>query len=49
MESAKQGQITGEMKAVAEAKKRTPEYIREGLAKGTIVIPYNRLHKSLKN
>jgi len=43
IEKAKKGIITGEMKAVALYEGVTPEYIRDGIANGTIVIPKNKL------
>jgi phosphomethylpyrimidine synthase len=45
IEAAKKGKITGEMLAVAEKEKRSPAYIADGLKKGTIVIPVNRLRR----
>ncbi|MBN1498796.1 MAG: phosphomethylpyrimidine synthase ThiC [Spirochaetes bacterium] len=38
---ARKGIITGEMKTVAEKENVSPEFIAEGLIKGTIVIPKN--------
>jgi phosphomethylpyrimidine synthase len=45
IEAARKGKITQEMAAVAEAEKRPAEYIREGVASGTIVIPVNELRR----
>jgi phosphomethylpyrimidine synthase len=45
IEAARKGRITDEMAAVAEAERRSPEYIREGVADGTIVIPVNELRR----
>ena len=47
MDAARKGIITKEMEAVALKENRTPEFIRAGLANGTIVIPANVNHKSL--
>ncbi len=44
---AKAGEITPVMRRVAEKERVTPEFIREGVAAGTIVIPANINHKSL--
>lgn len=44
---AKNGEITKEMKRVAEREKLTPEFIRDGVAAGTIVIPANIHHENL--
>ena len=46
-QAALAGIITGAMKQVAEQEHVTPEFIREGLAKGTICIPANINHKGL--
>jgi phosphomethylpyrimidine synthase len=45
--AARKGIITREMKQVAAYEKLEVEYIREGLAQGTIVIPANINHKNL--
>lgn len=45
---ASRGELTEEMKAVAREEQLSPEFIRAGIEKGTIVIPYNRKHSSLK-
>lgn len=47
MQLARQGIITEAMKIVAEQEKLSPEFIREGVAKGTIAICCNVNHKSL--
>jgi len=47
MEAAKKGIITDQMKAVAEKEYRTPEEIRELVAKGQVAICANKRHKCL--
>lgn len=47
MNAAKQGIITPEMRIVAEKESINVEILREKVAKGTIVIPANKKHKSL--
>ncbi|MCL6087241.1 MAG: phosphomethylpyrimidine synthase ThiC [Actinobacteria bacterium] len=47
IDEAKAGNITNEMKVTANQEGLGPENIREHLADGSIVIPYNRKHKSL--
>ena len=47
MQLARQGIITEAMKIVAEQEKVSPEFIREGVAKGTIAICCNVNHKNL--
>ena len=44
MDYARAGQITLQMKEVAEREHRDPEYIRERVADGRIAIPANILH-----
>ncbi|MFO7818785.1 MAG: phosphomethylpyrimidine synthase ThiC [Halanaerobacter sp.] len=44
---AKDGEITEEMKRVAEKEGVDVEFIRQGLAEGTIVIPANKNHQHL--
>ncbi|UEC42324.1 MAG: Phosphomethylpyrimidine synthase [Methanothrix sp.] len=39
IEDARAGRLTPEMKIVAEMEGKTPEFIRRGIASGTIVIP----------
>ncbi len=45
---ASRGEMTKEMRAVAHDEQLSPEYIMEGVKDGTIVIPCNRKHSSLK-
>jgi phosphomethylpyrimidine synthase len=40
--------ITEEMRVVAKEEQVSPEYVRNGIKDGTIVIPCNRKHTSLK-
>lgn len=47
MQLARQGIITEAMKIVAGQEKLSPEFIREGVAKGTIAICCNINHKNL--
>ena len=44
LESAREGVITAEMKRVAARENVTPEFIREHVASGRIIIPANRRH-----
>ena len=44
IDSARAGQITPQMKEVAEREHRDPEYIRERVADGRIAIPANIVH-----
>lgn len=48
MQFARQGVITEAMKYVAQQENVSPEFVREGVARGTIVICSNRNHKNLK-
>lgn len=48
LEQAKKGIVTPEMRKVARAESRDPEYIRKGIARGRIVIPKNRLRRLAK-
>lgn len=48
MEKARSGEVTPVMKEVAKEEGLDVEFIRKGLAKGTIVIPSNPEHKKLK-
>jgi len=41
LNSALKGEITPEMEQVALAEQVTPEFIRQGIAEGTVVIPRN--------
>jgi len=47
-ELAKEGQITPEMEACAKAEGVSPDYIREGIAQGTIVLCKNKKSKLAK-
>ena len=47
MDAARKGIITEEMKIVAKKENVSEEFIRAGLADGTIIIPANKNHKSL--
>ncbi len=47
MDAAKQGIITKEMEIVAKKEYKTPEEIRELVAKGSVCIPANINHKAL--
>jgi len=47
MTQARAGEITAEMKRVAEKEGLSAEFIRQGVAEGTIVIPANKNHKNL--
>ena len=47
MQLARQGIITEAMKIVAEQEQLTPEFIRQGVAAGTIAIPCNINHKNI--
>jgi len=47
LELAKKGVISSQMAAVAKAEGLEAEFIRDGVAKGTIVIPANINHKNL--
>lgn len=44
LEQARRGQITPEMERVAADESRTPEFVRAGLAAGTIVVMANSQH-----
>lgn len=48
IEFAKKGIITDVMRKIAEDEGVSPEFIREGVEKGEIVIPFNPNHKNLK-
>ncbi|MBU4483427.1 MAG: phosphomethylpyrimidine synthase ThiC, partial [Actinobacteria bacterium] len=48
LSKAQSGEITKEMKTVAKKERVSHEYIRESIAEGIIVIPYNKKHKSLE-
>ena len=47
LEMARKGIITPEMRAVAKTEQVTPEFIRQGIDDGNIVIPANVNHKNL--
>jgi len=47
-EEALKGNITDAMKIVSESENLSPEEILDGLAKGTIAIPFNPIHKNCK-
>jgi len=47
LELARQGMISPQMEAVAETEGVETEFIREGLAEGTLVIPANPRHSGL--
>ncbi|MGB9803585.1 phosphomethylpyrimidine synthase ThiC, partial [Desulfofundulus sp.] len=46
--AAREGRITPEMEKVARREGVDPEFIRAGVAAGTIVIPKNRLRKGIR-
>ncbi len=48
LEKARKGQITEEMKIAAKVENVAPEYIRDGLVEGNIVICRNTKHKTIK-
>ncbi len=48
LERARKGEITPEMKTVARAESMDPDLLREKVAAGTVVIPTNINHTSLK-
>ena len=45
---AKQGVITPEMEQAAKDERRSPEFIRDGIAEGVIIITQNVRHKTAK-
>ncbi|MBI2859917.1 MAG: phosphomethylpyrimidine synthase ThiC [Chloroflexi bacterium] len=47
LELAREGAISAQMEAVAEAEQVNPEAVREGVASGAIVIPANPVHAGL--
>ncbi len=47
LEAARQGIVTKEMKIAAKEEGVSEEFLREGIAEGTIVIPANIYHTSL--
>ncbi len=48
LNKARSGKITKEMKTVAEKERVELQYLIENIAKGSIVIPFNKKHKNLK-
>ncbi len=48
LEAARKGKVTEEMEKVAYAEHVSPEFVREGVAAGRIVIPKN-IHRDRKN
>ncbi|MDF2547524.1 MAG: phosphomethylpyrimidine synthase [Anaerosolibacter sp.] len=48
LESARKGIITKEMEAAAALEGMSPELLREGIAKGEIVLPCNINHKGIR-
>ena len=48
LEQARKNRITPQMRRVACDEGQTPEFIREQIAKGRIVIPYNKNHRPKK-
>jgi phosphomethylpyrimidine synthase len=49
LEAARKGIVTEEMAYVAEREGVSPEFVREGVAAGRIVIPRNPNHETLKD
>lgn len=47
LEAARQGIVTEEMKIAAKEEGVSEEFLRQGIAEGTIVLPANIYHKSL--
>jgi phosphomethylpyrimidine synthase len=48
LEAAKNGIITDAMKAVAQDENVSPEAVKDGIARGHLVIPLNPAHKNVK-
>lgn len=48
LQAARTGKITAVMEKVAAEEKREPDFIRQGVAEGTIVIPCNKNHRGLR-
>ncbi len=48
MENAKAGLVTPEIQEVARKENVEPEWLAEQIAKGRVVIPYNKRHKGLE-
>ncbi len=47
LEQARKGVVTPDMRKVAKAEGVEPEFIRDGIARGTIVITHNRVRKQV--
>ncbi|MHB1275972.1 MAG: phosphomethylpyrimidine synthase ThiC [Candidatus Humimicrobiaceae bacterium] len=47
LNEAKTGNITEEMKIAANQEGLSPDYIRKQIADGSVVIPYNKKHKTI--
>ena len=47
LEAARAGEITSDMRRVADKERLDPEFVRRGIARGTIVIPKNRRRRNL--
>ena len=45
---ARRGIVTEEMEVVAEMEGKTPEYVRERVANGRIVIPRNNIKREFR-
>lgn len=45
LEAARKGRVTAQMRKVARSEGQSPEFIREKVARGRIVIPYNKSHR----
>lgn len=48
LENAREGKITSEIEFVAKSEMLSPKFVARGIAKGTIVLPANNNHSSLK-
>ena len=48
LEQARKKRITAQMRAVAREEGQSPEFVREQIAQGKIVIPYNKNHRPKK-
>jgi len=48
LEQAKKFRITQQMRVVARQESQSPEFVREKVAQGKIVIPYNKNHRPKK-
>ncbi len=48
IKQARSNVLTGEMEEVALQEGQSPDFIRRGVASGTIVIPFNRKHRGVK-